>query len=148
MQRVACDGSSPKAFAAVLQVHAALRRRSGCHPSSTDVSGGLQSGARQSLLADVVSRSLCVLDRRSPTVRQKKRLKPSGAPSACYMRATPVQRSCHVRSGLRVRFVFRNWSGTRDLNPGLMVPNRGPDTSFPLSGHVESTPEFGPETNS
>src|ERR1700692_805692 len=38
------------------------------------------------------------------------------------MRATPLQRRCHVRSRVSVRFVFKNWSGARDLNPGPHGP--------------------------
>ena len=43
-------------------------------------------------------------------------------PRVCYMRATPIQRRCHVSNVRGVKFQFRNWSGARDLNPGPHGP--------------------------
>ena len=38
------------------------------------------------------------------------------------MRATPIQRHCHLRNVCRVGIEFKNWSGARDLNPGPHGP--------------------------
>src|ERR1035437_242366 len=58
----------------------------------------------------------------SPTLRHEITSSRRQFPGACYTRAKPLQPRCHVRSGVRIRFVFEIWSGARDLNPGPHGP--------------------------
>ena len=48
------------------------------------------------------------------------------------MRATPIQRRCHVRSAYSCESKFKSWSGARDLNPGP----HGPESGDIPSNHV------------
>jgi hypothetical protein len=57
-----------------------------------------------------------------PSARAEMGVGHGGFRWVCYIRATPIQRRCHVRSGVSIRFVFEIWSGARDLNPGPHGP--------------------------
>src|SRR5882672_6751202 len=86
-----------------------------------------------------------IRSRHSPIGRAEMGLRHGGFWCVCYICATPIQRRCHISVACGVRFVFRIWSGARDLNPGphgpepCALPNcASPRLGLILSGAVSS----------
>src|ERR1041384_6507334 len=71
----------------------------------------------------------------------------AGFGGVCYMRATPIQRRCQIKSAYNGESKFKNWSGARDLNPGphgpepCALPNCASPRHLP-SELGDSTEEF------
>jgi len=70
---------------------------------------------RRGALAVCVKRAAVYRDRNIPV----------GFWKVCYMRATPIQRHCHVNAAYMRDSKFKIWSGARDLNPGPHGPEPG-----------------------
>src|SRR2546427_2605725 len=72
------------------------------------------------LIALLIHPNFC--DRFSTKAVDRARQISVGFWKACYMRATPIQRPCHVNSAYGGSSEFKIWSGARDLNPGPHGP--------------------------